>query len=402
MVALCAAIALPAGNALGADQGPYVALGDSYTAGPLIPNQVSAPLKCARSDHNYPSYVAAALGAASFTDVSCSSAETRHMTGSQQLPAGTHEPQFNGLRDDARLVTVGIGGNDAGLVGAAVKCVELGLLAPTGMACRNNYAPGGQDQIVAKIQATAPRIAAVLDGIRARAPLARIVLVGYPAVAPRDGSSCYPIVPLSSDDLRYFDGLLVQINAMLAEQATANGAEFADTFYESIGHDVCKLPGTKWFEGIVPTTIAYPIHPNALGMQSAARSVLRVLGSPRPGPRLSALARARRAVSRGRTARFSYRLDRAASVALLLQRATTGRRSGSVCRAPSAANRRAARCTRYVVATRMSASGAAGSNAVAVGAKAYGRRAGLYRLIVTPTSEGVAGGAQAVQFRVKR
>ena len=352
MVALCAAIALPAGNALGADQGPYVALGDSYTAGPLIPNQVSAPLKCARSDHNYPSYVRGRSGRGVVHRRQLLVRRDAPHDRLPAVPAGTHEPQFNGLRDDARLVTVGIGGNDAGLVGAAVKCVELGLLAPTGMACRNNYAPGGQDQIVAKIQATAPRIAAVLDGIRARAPLARIVLVGYPAVAPRDGSSCYPIVPLSSDDLRYFDGLLVQINAMLAEQATANGAEFADTFDESIGHDVCKLPGTKWFEGIVPTTIAYPIHPNALGMQSTARSVLRVLGSPRPGPRLSALARARRAVSRGRTARFSYRLDRAASVALLLQRATTGRRSGSVCRAPSAANRRAARCTRYVVATR--------------------------------------------------
>ena len=35
----------------------YVALGDSYTSGPLIPRQVDAG--CARSDHNYPSIVAA-------------------------------------------------------------------------------------------------------------------------------------------------------------------------------------------------------------------------------------------------------------------------------------------------------------------------------------------------------
>jgi hypothetical protein len=31
----------------------YVALGDSYTAGPLIPTQLSDPAGCQRSDHNY-------------------------------------------------------------------------------------------------------------------------------------------------------------------------------------------------------------------------------------------------------------------------------------------------------------------------------------------------------------
>ena len=71
--------------------------------------------------HNYPSLVAAKLGAAKHIDVSCGSAETKHMTEPQiglQL-GGTNPPQFDGLRADASLVTVGIGGNDAGLVGVA-------------------------------------------------------------------------------------------------------------------------------------------------------------------------------------------------------------------------------------------------------------------------------------------
>src|SRR5215213_8234846 len=37
-----------------ADGGVYVALGDSYTAGPLNPNQHGDPIDCGRSDHNYP------------------------------------------------------------------------------------------------------------------------------------------------------------------------------------------------------------------------------------------------------------------------------------------------------------------------------------------------------------
>ena len=77
---------------------------------------------------------------------------------------GTNPPQFDGLKPDTTLVTVGIGGNDAGLVGVAEECAQLGLLAPTGTACRDHYAPGGVDSVEAKIEAARPRIDAVLAG----------------------------------------------------------------------------------------------------------------------------------------------------------------------------------------------------------------------------------------------
>jgi lysophospholipase L1-like esterase len=273
-----AVLALPA--AAQADPGPYVALGDSYTAAPLVPNQLSMPAGCSRSDHNYPSLVKGALGIAAFSDVSCSSATTEHMTAPQSVPLGTNAPQFNALRATTRLVTVGIGGNDVGLVGAAVTCAQLGLTAPTGTACRSHFNSGGSDRLVAQIAATAPKIAAVLQGIYSRSPRARVVLVGYPDVLPQTGNGCWPLVPFSPDDVRYFDGLMVQTNAMLAQQAALNDAEFADTYRDSAGHDVCTLPGSRWFEGLVPTAVAFPLHPNALGERSMARSVQRVLSAP--------------------------------------------------------------------------------------------------------------------------
>ena len=52
---------------------------------------------------------------------------------------------------------------------------------------------------------------------------------------------------------------------MIKEQARLNDAEFIDTYDDSIGHDVCKLPPNRWFEGLVPTEPAYPLHPNAQG-----------------------------------------------------------------------------------------------------------------------------------------
>jgi lysophospholipase L1-like esterase len=281
---LTLAIGLAGAPAARADGGIYVALGDSYTSAPLVPNQHGEPIDCGRSDHNYPSLVAAALKVKTFIDVSCGSAETKHMTEPQTgLPAGgTNPPQFNALRRDATLVTVGIGGNDAGLVGVAEKCAELGATNPTGHACRDYWAPGGNDQVTARIEATKPKIAAVLQGIHQRSPNARVAIVGYPDATARNGDSCWPAVPLSPDDMKYIDELIVRINAMIKGQAEQNGAEYIDTYADSIGHDVCKLPPNRWFEGIVPTEPAYPMHPNGKGEASMARSAIAVL-SKNPG-----------------------------------------------------------------------------------------------------------------------
>jgi lysophospholipase L1-like esterase len=275
------ACALSAGAAQAA--GVYVALGDSYTSAPLVPNQHGDPIDCGRSDHNYPSLVAAEFSVDTFVDVSCGSAQTKHMTEPQSdLPlGGTNPPQFNGLRADATLVTVGIGGNDAGLVGVAETCAQLGATDPMGTSCRDHWAPGGKDQVAARIEETKPKIAAVLQGIHQRAPQARVAIVGYPDVLPKNGESCWPMVPLSPDDIRYIDELIVRINAMIAGQAAANDADFVDTYRDSGGHDVCKLPPNRWFEGLAPTEPAYPLHPNAKGEASMARSAIAVLSRPR-------------------------------------------------------------------------------------------------------------------------
>ncbi len=373
------ALALPAA-AQAANPGLYVALGDSFTAGPLVPNQVGQPAGCARSDHNYPSIVAAATAAAGFVDRSCSSATTVHMTSPQGVTLGSNPPQFDGLDPSVGLVTIGIGGNDVGLVGAAVRCIELGVLAPTGTACRTNFArPGGGDALVDQIAATGPKIAATLQAIHTRSPNARVLIVGYPAVAPRDGTNCYPLVPLSPDDMSYLEGMLRRTNAMLAEQAAANDAEYVDTYEESTGHDVCKSIGTRWFEGLVPMALAFPVHPNALGEASMARSVLRVLGQPQPGPGLSVLTRSKKTIVAGRALRVSFTLKRAASVTLALQR-STGR----------------GRYTRLRGLVTVNA--VAGANAVTLKAKQLGRRAGLYRVVA-----GLADGtSQQTQFRIRR
>lgn len=75
-------------------KGPYVALGDSYTAGPEIPDRTGTPAGCDRSDHNYPALVAARLGlaAADFRDVSCSGATIADLTAPQSTDDGVNSP----------------------------------------------------------------------------------------------------------------------------------------------------------------------------------------------------------------------------------------------------------------------------------------------------------------------
>ncbi|MEA2129245.1 MAG: hypothetical protein QOJ85_2136 [Solirubrobacteraceae bacterium] len=282
--AVCGVVAvLAVAPAAQADPGPYVALGDSYTAAAGVPDVVGEPMWCLRSSHNYPSIVAAATGVTQFHDRSCSGAATEHMTAAENVvPAGVNAPQFDALGPDTALVTIGIGGNDVRLVEAAFTCVQFGLLAPIGSACRSWFTDAGRgDRIVDQIAAAAPKIAATLQGIHARAPQARVLIVGYPAFLPRGGRACYPLVPLSSDDLLYLDEMLRRTNAMLAEQAAANDAEYVDTYDDSVGHDVCTMPRIRWFEGLVPASPTLPIHPNARGELSMALSVLRVLAHPR-------------------------------------------------------------------------------------------------------------------------
>ena len=278
-VAALAGLVLTAGPAGATVAGRYVALGDSYASAPLVPVQTGQPLGCARSNRNYPALVAKGLGITDLHDVSCGGATTVDMTAAQQVPGGKNAPQLDAVTADATLVSVTIGGNDIGFGSIIQECATRSPLKPTGSACKDFYNSGGTDQLAARIEATASKIDAVLDGIADRAPDAKIVLVGYPAILPDTGPGCFPVVPFSPGDVAYLRSTEKALNAMLADEAGSAGAVFVDTYTPSIGHDVCTLPGTKWIEGLVPTAPAAPVHPNALGTAGQAAAVLDTLGN---------------------------------------------------------------------------------------------------------------------------
>ncbi|MGW0176522.1 SGNH/GDSL hydrolase family protein [Rhodococcus sp. NPDC003322] len=245
----------------------YVALGDSFSAGPgIAPNL--AVTGCLQSAVNYPHLVAAALHAAAFRDVTCSGATTGDLWQSQ---SPSRPAQFDALTPDTTLVTVGVGANDVGLVPLAVGCLNFGP-PPYGRSCAAARTPDGADSHAERADRLAATYAAVIGEIRSRAPRARVLLVGYPtAIRPGGCPGIQPVWPVDAD---YLESLIVRLNAAMATGAT--NATFVDLFPSTRGHDVCAPPQQRWIEGAVPTSVAAPIplHPNAAGHENAAAQVL--------------------------------------------------------------------------------------------------------------------------------
>jgi GDSL-like Lipase/Acylhydrolase family len=261
LAAFAASIAVLAAGAGGALAADWVGLGDSYAAGPLIPNQSLSPLGCLRSDHNF-AHLAAAQDGMSLADASCSGATTANMTGSQPTSVGTNPPQFNALSASTKVVSLEIGGNDIGFTSILENCVTYN---PFSHPCKDKYIVGGDDRIADSINAAAPKVAAVLQGIHARSPSARVLVVNYAVILPNSGSGCWPQVPLAYADVPYLRSKEQQLNAMLATQAAANNARLVDDATPSAPFNACTGSGTRWVEPLVPGNAAAPFHPNARG-----------------------------------------------------------------------------------------------------------------------------------------
>jgi hypothetical protein len=267
---------------------PYTALGDSYTAGPLIPNQTGQPPGCLRSDRNYPHLVAAARNL-SLTDVSCSGATTEDMFSPQETDAGTNPAQLEAVERDTGVVTLGIGGNDIGFSSIIDNCTAYSPYGPTRSGeqhCKDHYVQDdGTDTLAQRIAETQPKVENVLAAIRAGAPGANVYLRDYPAVLPPEDltprstrEQCWPQMPVTYADIPYLRATQERLNAMLKSAATNQGASFVATYPGSVNHHACSNPLTRYIEPLTPTSPAAPVHPNARGeayMADVVRAAIR-------------------------------------------------------------------------------------------------------------------------------
>jgi lysophospholipase L1-like esterase len=251
----------------------YVALGDSYSAASgVLPPDVGAPLLCLRSSRNYPHVIAAETGAR-LTDVTCGAAETKHFTTAQYPGVA---PQINAVNAQTDLITMTIGGNDSGVfIGAILSCGALGVITlGHGSPCKDLYGSSFQDTVRTK---TFPALVAALQAVRAKAPQARVAILGYPWIVPETGG-CFTKMPLARGDVPYLRALQSTLNDAVQRAAAATGATYVDMSEVSDGHDACKPIGVRWIEPVLQTTNPVVVHPNALGEAKMAAQAITVLG----------------------------------------------------------------------------------------------------------------------------
>ncbi|MCX5206409.1 SGNH/GDSL hydrolase family protein [Streptomyces sp. NBC_00237] len=252
----------------------YVALGDSYSAGSgVLPVDLSN-LLCARSTRNYPHLIASRTGAR-LQDVTCGGAQTKHFSQSQY--PGT-APQLDALSATTDLVTLTIGGNDnSTFINAVVACGTAGVLSGgKGSPCKDKNGTMFEDQIK---DTTYPALKAALSAVRAKAPGARVAVLGYPWITPATADpSCFAKMPIATGDVPYLRGIQTTLNSAVERAAEETGATYVDLAEVSDGHDACKPIGTRWIEPVLFGTNVVPVHPNALGERRMGEVALAALG----------------------------------------------------------------------------------------------------------------------------
>lgn len=262
----------------------YVALGDSFAAGALLPPVIDSSGGCFRSRRSYPPILARRLGTDRFRSVACGGATSDHIAAAQvsQPDARTHPPQVEALGPRVDVVTITLGGNDAGLFGSVfVTCLHRPEGHRRPGACRDSFRSGGVDQARVRADAIGPGLTESLRRVRAAAPEARVYLVGYPRLLPDEGTC--PDAGLGAADVAWGRGLERLLDRRQAEAATAAGVEFVSMQRASRGHDVCA-GSDSWVTGKgFQLGGAAPYHPNQRGTRAIAEILDRRIRADRAG-----------------------------------------------------------------------------------------------------------------------
>lgn len=262
----------------------YVALGDSYTAGPLIPEIRNDPLGCVRSTRNYPARLAAQLDVDSYVDVSCSGARTKHLRNPQRTSSGTNPAQLDALGPETDLVTLGIGGNDLRLFGALLeRCPKLARKNPDGAPCRKWFNRTGVDGKKRDARRIGQRVERGIRRIQDRAPGARVVVVGYLRIVPVGQRYCRKRIPFAKGDYAWANSVERTLNYAIRDAARARDVTYVGMYPASRGHTACAPKRRAWVNGQHTDLLrAASYHPFGRGMRGIARQVYRKITGSAP------------------------------------------------------------------------------------------------------------------------
>ncbi len=224
----------------------YVALGDSYSSGLGAGDPIASSGSCDRSSNAYSALWARANQPASYASVACAGATTNDVLSTQ----------VQALSSSTTLVSITIGGNDVGFSSVMETCV----LYSTSTCVQAIGAAEGEvsSQLPGKLDR-------VLAAIAARAPGARVVVLGYPHLY--DLASSPGCIGLSSTDRTDLNQAADLLDGQIQQAAARHRDVFADVRPAFAGHENCD-GASSWMHAVNFFDLSESYHPTAAG-QSA-------------------------------------------------------------------------------------------------------------------------------------
>lgn len=230
----------------------YVALGDSYSSGVGAGDYDSGSGDCKRSNKAYPVLWSAANSPSSFDFTACSGARTGDVLNNQLGP----------LNASTGLVSISIGGNDAGFADAMTTCVTQGESA-----CLTRIQTA-RDYIA---QSLPGQLDTVYDAITDKSPSAKVAVLGYPRIYQLNGD-CN--VGLSEKSREAINGAADDLNDVISKRAADHGFSYGDVRPAFTGHEICS--GSEWLHSVtLPVDESY--HPTAEGQSGGYLPALNAL-----------------------------------------------------------------------------------------------------------------------------
>ncbi len=239
LAAFAAGLLIPAAQASASQ---YVALGDSYSSGVGTRVFYEESGECSRSPDAYGPKIAAKRGY-TLNFEACSGAKTPEVI----------EKQLGKLTSSTALVTITIGGNDAGFSNVMLNCALYYFTCGSAISEANSY-----------IEKTLPgKLETTYKDIRAKATTAEVIVLGYPKLFTKEGATCN-VNFLTSGNEKKMNESAEKIDAVIRKQAEARGFKFVNPTSPFEAHEVCA--SEEWLNG-QSNPLSESYHPNVKGQE---------------------------------------------------------------------------------------------------------------------------------------
>src|ERR1700690_4140509 len=246
LVALCVGVLVPAAAAAAAPQ--YVALGDSYSSGVGTRVFYEESGECDRSPDAFGPKIAAAKGY-TLSFQACSGAKTPEV----------NEKQLGKLSSTTSLVTITIGGNDAGFSNVIINCALYYFTCGSAISEANTF-----------IKNTLPGLLeTTYKDIRAKATTAKVVVLGYPKLFTAEGKTCN-VNFLTSGNEKKMNESAELLDSVIKGRAEAAKFTFVNPTSAFESHEVCS--SSEWLNG-QSNPLGESYHPNVKGQEEFTKLV---------------------------------------------------------------------------------------------------------------------------------